>query len=41
LVGQEDIEQIIAKRFDQFESGLAMTDAKTKMLNLKIRAQPN
>lgn len=32
---------MIQKRFDQFESGLAMTDAKTKMLNLKIRAQPN
>ena len=26
---------------DLFENGLTMTDAKTKMLNLKVRAQPN
>jgi hypothetical protein len=32
---------MIAKKLDLFENGLAMTDAKTKMLNLKVRAQPN
>lgn len=37
----ESVEQMIAKRLDLYESGLAMTDAKTKMLNLKVRAQPN
>lgn len=35
------VEQMIAKKLDLFENGLAMTDAKTKMLNLKVRAQPN
>ena len=35
------VEQMIAKKLDLFENGLVMTDAKTKMLNLKVRAQPN
>lgn len=35
------VEQMIAKKLDLFENGLTMTDAKTKMLNLKVRAQPN
>ena len=35
------VEQMIAKKLDLFENGLTMTDAKTKMLSLKVRAQPN
>jgi hypothetical protein len=41
VVEQDEIEAIVAKRFEQFENGLTMTDVKNKMLNLKVRAQPN
>ena len=41
VVEKSEIEAIIEKRFDQFGSGLTLTDVKQKMLNLKVRAQPN
>ena len=41
MVEQDEVEAIVAKRFEQFENGLTMTDVKNKMLNLKVRAQPN
>ena len=37
----EEIETVVAKRFEQFENGLTLTDYKNKTLNLKLRAQPN
>ena len=37
----DEIESVVAKRFEQFENGLTLTDYKNKTLNLKLRAQPN
>ena len=35
------VEELVQKRFEQFESGLAVNEVKNKTLNLKVRAQPN
>ena len=34
----DEIESVVAKRFEQFENGLTLTDYKNKTLNLKLRA---
>lgn len=35
------MEEIIKKRFDQYETNQTLTDVKNKTLSLKVRAQPN
>ena len=41
LVESDAVEELVQKRFEQFESGLAVNEVKNKTLNLKVRAQPN
>lgn len=41
MVEQAEIEQMIGKRFEQFENGQSAADVRNKTLNLKVRAQPN
>ena len=36
-----EVEQVVNKRFEQYENGLSMQDIKNKSINLKLRAQPN
>ena len=41
LVESEEVETIVAKKFEQFENSQTLNDVKNKTLNLKVRAQPN
>ena len=41
IVMKQEVEEIIEKRFEQFGNGLTLTDVRNKMLNLKVKAQPN
>ena len=41
VLDKSEVEAIIEKRFDQFGSGLTLTDVRNKMLNLKVKAKPN
>jgi hypothetical protein len=38
VVIKDDIEELIQKRCEQVENGLALTDVRSKTLNLKVRA---
>lgn len=37
----EEVEEIVKKRFDQYEANQTLTDVKNQTLSLKVRAQPN
>jgi hypothetical protein len=37
-VSKESVEKIVAERFEQFEQGKVVGDAKNRALNLKLRA---
>lgn len=37
----EEVEEIVKKRFDQYEQNQTITNVKNQTLNLKVRAQPN
>lgn len=41
MCDNEEVEEIVKKRFDQYEQNQTITEVKNKTLNLKVRAQPN
>jgi len=37
----DEVEEIVKKRFDQYEANNTLTNVKEQTLSLKVRAQPN
>lgn len=41
MVAADEVQEMVNKRFEQYENGLTSNDVKNKTLSLKVRAQPN